>query len=171
MNTKEFKEKVISMTGRLYPMVARMLGNRAKAEDAIQEIMIKLWEQRRQIKDHPNLPAYIFLVARNYCLDLIKKKKPQETQYDAHTQFLTAEPDHNTLEWRELKKNIEDVLQSLPEKQREVMIMRDLDRMEFTEIAEVTNLRIDHIRVLLSRARKQVAEELKKSYSYGKGES
>lgn len=159
------------MTGRLYPMVARMLGNTANAEDAIQEIMIKLWEHRKQIKDHPNLPAFIFLTARNYCLDLIKKKKPQETQYDAHTQLLAAEPEPNSFEWRELKNLIEEVLKSLPEQQREVMIMRDLDGLEFREIAELTNLRIDHIRVLLSRARKQVAVELKKSYSYGKGKN
>lgn len=169
MKTKEFKDKVISMSERLYPMVARMLGSNANAEDAIQEIMIKLWECRRQIKNHPNLPAFIFLTARNYCLDLIKKKKPQENQYDAQTQLLASEPEHDSFEWRELKRNIEEVLESLPAQQREVMIMRDLDDMEFTEIAELTTLRVDHIRVLLSRARRQVAVELKKTYSYGKG--
>lgn len=66
------------MSERLYPMVARMLGSHANAEDAIQEIMIKLWEHRGQIKNHPNLPAFIFLTARNYCLDLIKRKNLQK---------------------------------------------------------------------------------------------
>ena len=170
MKTKEFKERVISMSERLYPMVSRMLGNTANAEDAIQEIMIKLWERRRQIKNHPNLPAFIFLTARNYCLDLIKKKKPPEDQYDAKTQLLASEPEHDTYEWQELKRNIEEVLEGLPEQQKEVMIMRDLDGMEFIEIAELTKLRVDHIRVLLSRARQQVAIELQKTYSYGKGD-
>jgi RNA polymerase sigma-70 factor (ECF subfamily) len=169
MKTKEFKERVISMTGRLYPMVARLLGNKENAEDAIQEVMIKLWERRKQLKNHPNLNAFIFLTARNYCLDLIKKKKLQQTQYDWQTQLLAAEPEHNTLEWRELKGLIEGLLKNLPAQQRQVIILRDLDGMEFTEIAAFTDLRIDHIRVLLSRARKQVATELKKTYSYGKG--
>ena len=168
MKTKEFKERVISMSERLYPMVSRMLGNAANAEDAIQEIMIKLWERRRQIKNHPNLPAFIFLTARNYCLDLIKKKKPPEDQFDPKTQLLASEPEHDTYEWQELKRNIEEVLEGLPEQQKEVMIMRDLDGMEFIEIAELTKLRVDHIRVLLSRARQQVAIELQKTYSYGK---
>lgn len=168
MKTKEFQERVISMSERLYPMVSRMLGNTTNAEDAIQEIMIKLWERRGQIKNHPNLSAFIFLTARNYCLDLIKKKKPPEDQYDTKTQLLASEPEHDTYEWQELKRNIEVVLEGLPEQQKEVMIMRDLDGMEFIEIAELTKLRVDHIRVLLSRARQQVAIELQKTYSYGK---
>ncbi|AKP54177.1 RNA polymerase sigma factor [Cyclobacterium amurskyense] len=170
MKTKEFQERVISMSERLYPMVSRMLGNTANAEDAIQEIMIKLWERRGQIKNHPNLSAFIFLTARNYCLDLIKKKKPPEDQYDAKTQLLASEPEHDTYEWQELKRNIEVILEGLPEQQKEVMIMRDLDGMEFIEIAELTKLRVDHIRVLLSRARQQVAIGLQKTYSYGKGD-
>ncbi|WP_339904892.1 RNA polymerase sigma factor [uncultured Cyclobacterium sp.] len=170
MKTEEFKNRVISMSERLYPMVARMLGSHANAEDAIQEIMIKLWERRKQIKNHPNLPGFIFLTAKNYCLDKIKKKTPTEDIYEAKHYEFPADQEQNSLEWKELKQLIEEIINRLPAQQREIIMMRDLDGLTFDEMAVLTTLRIDHIRVLLSRARKQVTKELQKSYSYGKGE-
>lgn len=158
------------MSERLYPMVARMLGNQANAEDAIQEIMIRLWERRKQIKNHPNLPGFIFLTAKNYCLDKIKKKTPKEDFYEAKHYEFPAGQEQNPLEWKELKQLIEEIINRLPAQQGEIIMMRDLDGLTFNEIAAITSLRIDHIRVLLSRARKQVAKELQKSYCYGKGE-
>ena len=76
MNTKDFKDKVVSLSERIYPMVVRMLGNKESAEDAVQEIMIKLWDKRGNLKNHPNITGFVFLTARNYCLDILKKKIP-----------------------------------------------------------------------------------------------
>ena len=67
MNKKEFRLKVFSLSEHLFPMVSRMLGNKANAEDAIQEIMMKLWLKRKQIGLHPNITGLVFLTARNYC--------------------------------------------------------------------------------------------------------
>ena len=75
MNSKDFKNNVLSLSDRIFPMVARMLGNDTDAKDAVQEIMIKLWDRRKQIGNHPSLTGFVFLTARNYCIDLLKKKK------------------------------------------------------------------------------------------------
>ena len=58
-------------------MVARMLGNKESAEDAVQEIMMKLWDKRRNLEKHPNITGFVFLTARNYCIDILKKKYPE----------------------------------------------------------------------------------------------
>lgn len=167
MNVAEFKQQVISLSDRLFPMVSRMLGGRINAEDAIQEIMIRLWDKRRQLKKHPNVPGFVFLTARNYCLDQLKKAKPDfDDTAGLHNACDTDKYGTDDLEWKELKILIGRIVQSLPDQQQKIITMRDLDGLEFQEIAVMTNLKVEHIRVLLSRARKQVALELKKIYSY-----
>lgn len=167
MKTKAFKDRVLSLTDRIFPMMARLLGSKTKAEDATQEIMMKLWVKRKQIENHPNLSGFVFTMARNYCLDSIKKKKLDIISADHQLLHLEADMGHGDFEWRELKALVDTILEQLPEQQKEIMTMRDIDGMEFTEIAEVTQLKIEHIRVLLSRARKQVATALKKIEDYG----
>lgn len=147
-------------------MVARLMGNEHKAADAMQEIMMKLWNKRNQIAQHPNIAGFVVLTARNYCLDLLKKKKSTELEIDAEFVELATEANEGELEWRELKTIVEKILSQLPLPQREAMLLRDIDGLEYAEIAETMNLKIDHIRVLLSRARKKVALELKTKYNY-----
>lgn len=167
MKTKAFKDKVLSLTDRIFPMTARLLGNSSKAEDATQEIMIKLWSKRKQIENHPNLKGFVFTTARNYCLDLLKKKGPQLVTADDHLNHLEAATGREEYEWNELKSTVEKILEQLPPQQKEVMILRDIDGLDFSEIAEVTQLKVEHVRVLVSRARKQVAATLKKMEDYG----
>lgn len=166
MGTKDFEDKVLSLSDRIYPMVARMLGNNGKAEDAVQEIMIKLWVRRKKIGNHPNIQGFVFLTARNYCLDLLKKKNPDFDSSYFQLISLVSETNQNQIEWKELSTIIGNLLKELPVQQCEVMMMRDIDGFEFTEIAAATNLKVEHVRVLLSRARKQVGNKLKNIYRY-----
>ena len=166
MSTKEFKDKVLSLSGRIFPMVGRMLENHENAEDAVQEIMIKLWDRRKQIEKHPNITGFVLLTARNYCIDLLKKKTPKMDSSDLQLKVLISEAIDSQIEWQELIGIVESLLEELPEQQREVMMLRDIDGFEFAEIAAATNLKVEHVRVLLSRARKQVSVKLKNIYSY-----
>jgi len=170
MSTKDFEDRVLSLSERIFSMVSRMLGNRENAEDAVQEIMLKLWDQRRKIENHPNIHGFVFLTARNYCLDLLKKKNPNIDSSDIAMKMIASETSQYQLEWRELNKIIETLLEKLPAQQREIIVMRDFDGFEFSEIAAITNLTVEHVRVLLSRARKQVCMKLKNIYSYEQGD-
>ncbi|TGV00491.1 RNA polymerase sigma factor [Flavivirga rizhaonensis] len=171
MNKTEFKLKVFSLSEHLFPMVSRMLGNNTNAEDAIQEIMMKLWVKRKQIGQHPNITGFVFLTARNYCIDLMRKKRLEIDDSSLQLEILKSENGQEQLEWKELNLNtiIKKIVKSLPEQQREVIIMRDLDGYEFIEIAAATQLKVEHVRVLLSRARKQISIKLEKAYSYERG--
>lgn len=146
-------------------MVYRMLGNKEDAHDAVQEVMLKLWDKRKQLNNHPNVTGFVLLTARNHCLDLLKKRHPL---FVNAADYESADH-HNSqkeIEWKELNGIIREMLMELPESQREVLAMRDLDGLEFSEIADSTGLKIEHVRVLLSRARKQIGSKLKKIYSY-----
>ena len=147
-------------------MARRMLGNNESAEDAVQEIMLKLWDRRKKIGNHPNISGFVILTARNHCLDLLKKKNPDFDSSDYQLKMLVSDMNQNQAEWKELTTIIENLLKELPAQQAEVMMMRDIDGFEFIEIAAATKLKIEHVRVLLSRARKQVSAKLKNIYSY-----
>lgn len=170
MNKTDFKLKVFSLSERLYPMVARMLGNSGNTEDAIQDIMMKLWGKRKHLEHHPNITGFVFLTARNYCIDMLRKKKQTVDDATPFLQVLKSGEDHKGIEWKELNHIIKNVLQTLPEQQQDVFIMRDIDGCEFVEIAAVMQIKIEHARVLLSRARKQIGIALEKTYSYERGQ-
>ena len=118
------------------------------------------------MENHPNVPGFVFLTARNYCFDLLKKNRIKIDSDSSKLQIVKEPTSQNEMEWEELTKIIESLLEKIPEQQREVMLMRDFDGLEFTEIAAALQLKIGHVRVLLSRARKQVGRHLKNTYSY-----
>lgn len=145
-------------------MAARMLGNEEDAKDAVQEIMIKLWKSKNQFKGHPNLDGFVFLTARNHCLDRLKKKNPEQP-YSIYQEKIPQEyQDH--LEYIEVYSFVQEIIKKLPDNQKEVMVLYDIDGLEFEEIAAIVGLKIEHVRVLLSRGRKTVREELNKIYNY-----
>ena len=55
MTEKEFKNKVLSLSGRIFPMAVRLLGDTEEARDSVQDVMIKLWKKRKQFVNHPNI--------------------------------------------------------------------------------------------------------------------
>lgn len=170
MNTNEFKNKVLSLSDRLFPMIARLLGNNENAQDAVQVIMMKLWDKRKQIGKHPNVAGFVFLTARNYCLDMLKKKNHEIEDSELMIQFLdSGRTVAEELEQKELNSLIQEIITTLPVQQRDVIILREIDGLDFNEISEITDLKVEHIRVLLSRARKTIGVELKKIYSYEQG--
>jgi RNA polymerase sigma-70 factor (ECF subfamily) len=168
MNSKDFKQKIFSLSERLFPMVSRILGNHANAEDAIQEIMMKLWVKRKKIDNHPNISGFVFLTARNYCFDILKKKRLQMDEYSIDFKVTTTENVQQQLEWKELNILVKEMLKKLPEQQGTILMMRDMDGYEFHEIATITKLKVEHIRVLLSRARKQLKIALQETYSHAR---
>ena len=166
MGTKEFEDKIIALSDRIYPMVARMLGSQESAEDAVQEIMIKLWDRRKKIGNHPNISGFVVLTARNYCLDLLKRKHPLMESSDKESAKLKEDSGQHGIERKELSAIVKSLLDELPKQQSEVLVMRDFDGLEFTEIATAIDLKVEHVRVLLSRARKQISKKLENIYSY-----
>ncbi len=166
MQTQEFQQKVLVLTHRVYPMVARMLGNDQEAEDGIQEIMLRLWKKRRQLKKHPNIPGFVFLTARNYCLDVLRKQSRIEELPHVEEIGLEDHCQSEVLEKSEVMHVLDACIRELPEQQREVIIWRDFDGLSYVEIAELSGLKVESIRVVLSRARKQVKQTLQKVYNY-----
>ncbi len=166
MKDQTFQEQLISLSDTIYPMVYRLLNDESLACDAVQDVIIKLWDRRKQLSNHPNIVGYALLTARNHCLDKLKEKHPDQISIESTMMVKSNHSGHEGLELSELVQIIQVILEKVPENQREVMVMRDLDGYEFEEISAALDLPITHLRVLLSRARKTVRIELQKIYSY-----
>lgn len=168
MTSSEFKDKIISLSPRIYPMVARMLQSEEDARDAIQEIMYRLWKSRKKLASHPNCSAYVFLTARNYCLDQLKSRKMFE-EIDSIIEYnITKSRDQ--FEDKESSVLIKKIIEELPDKQKTTVVLRDIDGLEFNEIEALTGEKIENIRVHLSRARKSIGKKLTEIYEYEYGE-
>lgn len=165
MTEKDFKIKVLPLSSLVYPMAKRLLKTEDAAYEAIQTVMVKLWENRTKLNNCDNIKAFVFRVTRNTCLDELKRKKATSIEEQGQTEVAlkSYQLEYDDKEAVELVRHI---IEKLPNSQREVLQMRDIDCLEFSEIAEILSTDIAYIRVLLSRARKKVKEKMEKIYAY-----
>lgn len=166
MTTEEFKNKVIPYSVKLYPMIFRILKNEEETRDTLQELMLKLWNKRTELDQCTNLSAYIITIAKNYSFDLLKKKRPLVIGENDEYKILNIAENGIDPEKQEKYEHVHKTIEKLPEKLRTVIQMRDIDGFSFEEIKEMTGFEITHIRVILSRARLKVKQEVEKIYDY-----
>jgi RNA polymerase sigma-70 factor, ECF subfamily len=168
MTTEDFKTRMLPYARKLYPMVKRLLGNEEEVRDALQEVMIKLWNKREFLEGCQNQGGYILTVARNYCFDLMKKQKTRTVEsLDEAGISIPASPEDP--DSREKWEHVHRIVENLPPKYREILQLREMDGFSFEEIHELTGLEMPYIRVLLSRSRMKVKEEMEKIYNYERG--
>lgn len=170
MTTEEFKNKVIPYSVKLYPMIFRILKNEEETRDALQELMLKLWNKRTDLKKCNNLQAYIITSAKNYSFDLLKRKRPIALEEKEEYKILNIEEKGIDLEDREKYEYVQKTIEKLPENFKTVIQLRDIDGFTFEEIKEITGFEVAHIRVILSRARMKVKQEVEKIYNYDESE-
>ena len=169
MTTEEFKNKVIPFSRKLYPMIKRILKDEEETRDALQDLMLKLWNKRHDLDKCENTRAYVITVGRNYSFDLLKKKRPLVMGEKEEYRLLNIEAGDINPEIKEKYEYVHKVIENLPEKYREVIQYRDIDGFSFDEIKELTGFEVTYIRVILSRARMKVKQEVEKIYNYEVG--
>jgi len=166
MTTEEFKNTVIPFSRKLYPMLFRILRDEEETRDALQDLMVKLWNKREELKNCNNPSAYVFTMARNLSFDLLKKRRPMRMDENDDRKMMLLKSE-DAIEARERMEHVRRIIGQLPDKYREVINLRDIDGLEFDEIKEMTGHEVPYIRVLLSRARQKVKDEVEKTYDYG----
>ncbi|MCB9081387.1 MAG: sigma-70 family RNA polymerase sigma factor [Lewinellaceae bacterium] len=161
MQPDAFTHIVNQLKDKLFRLALRWLPDVAEAEDAVQEVFIKLWQQRDNLKEVQNLEAWSVRMTRNLCIDKLRARKmPQGEWYpgfDLPDQTLGA--DHQ-LAGAETIQDIRRLMQHLPDKQRQVMELRDLEDYSYQEICEALGISLSQVKINLFRARQQLREAL-----------
>ncbi|NND62569.1 MAG: RNA polymerase sigma factor [Flavobacteriaceae bacterium] len=166
MKQNEFLAIVLPFKDKLYRLAKRLLVSSEEAEDAVQEVFLKLWKSRQKIADYKNPEAFAVTMTKNYCLDRLKSKQASNLKI-VHSNFQNGDNVQRTVEANDGVQLVFKIMETLPEKQRIVLQLRDVEQFEFKEIAEMLDSNETAIRVTLSRARKAVREQLIKQYNYG----
>jgi len=172
MVASDFKIKVLPLSRKLLKITVRFLKNEEEGQDVVQDIMLKLWQKREELDGISNIEAYAVQMIRNRCLDILRKKKVIFIDEEAESQIEEITPDiHSQIELSEASGQIKTLIRRLNGLQRQVMELRDIEQLSYKEIAEITNLKVNAIRVNLSRARKKVRNEFLKMNSDGNEKS
>ncbi|GLB50034.1 DNA-directed RNA polymerase sigma-70 factor [Neptunitalea sp. Y10] len=151
----------------MFRLAKRLLVSKEEAEDATQEVLLKLWKSSERIETYKSVEAFAMTMTKNYCLDRLKSKqaghlKLVHSNYQDESVSLQRKVENvDSLEW------MQRILTTLPEQQRMILQLRDIEQYEFEEIAEMMDMNQSAIRTALSRARKTVRESLIKTHNYG----
>ncbi len=167
MNQNEFIKLVSPFKDKLFRLAKRLLVSVEEAEDATQEVLVKLWLKNDGLDKYNSVEALAMTMTKNFCLDQLKSKRATNMTL-VHSNYSSNEAslqqkleDKDSLNW------VEKIVNELPEQQRLIVQMRDIEQYEFEEIAKILEMNETAIRVALSRARKTIREFMTKKHNYG----
>lgn len=169
MQQSEFLNVVMPFKDKLFRLAKRLLVSREEAEDATQEILLKLWAKNESMEKYKNVEAFAMTMTKNFCLDRLKSKqagnlKLVHSNYQEKGSLLQKQIEaKDSISW------VERIMEELPEQQKMVLQLRDVEEYDYDEIAEMLDMKPTAVRVALSRARKTVREKLVQKHSYGIG--
>jgi RNA polymerase sigma factor (sigma-70 family) len=166
LEQKEFLDTILPCKDTLYRLAKRLLVSSDEAEDAVQEVFLKLWKGRDKIDNYRSPEAFAVTMTKNYCLDRLKSRQASNLKI-VHSNYKNSDNIERTIEGNEGVELVTKIMQTLPEKQKMIMQLRDIEQFEFAEISQMLEINETAIRVSLSRARKVVREQLIKQYNYG----
>ena len=167
MNQNDFLLLVNPFKDKVFRLAKRLLVSTEEAEDATQEVLVKLWNKNGNLKDVSSVEAFAMTMTKNYCLDQLKAKRTGNLKI-VHTNYVDREAsldkkmeDLDSLNW------VEKIMEQLPVQQRLIIQMRDIEQYEFEEMAKIMEMNESAIRVALSRARKTIRDYMTKTHNYG----
>ena len=167
MRQSEFLNIVMPFKDKLYRMAKRLLVSSEEAEDATQEVLLKLWGKKEQMSKYKNVEAFAMTMTKNYCLDRLKSKQSSNLTL-VHSNYKDERTSlQRQVEVEDSIQRMHKIIENLPEQQKMVIQLRDIEQYEYEEIAEMLDMKPTAIRVALSRARKEVRKELIKQHNYG----
>ncbi|MDB4851534.1 RNA polymerase sigma factor [Flavobacteriaceae bacterium] len=167
MNQSDFLKVVFPFKDKVFRLSKRLLTSTEEAEDATQELLFKLWKNRDKIASYRNTEAFAMTMTKNYCYDRLKSKQASNLTL-IHSNYKEKETSlENKLEYIDSVDRVHLLINNLPDQQKLIIQLRDIEQYDFEEICEMVNMKPTAVRVSLSRARKTIREQLTKQHNYG----
>lgn len=159
MSQERFKAEILPIRDKLFHIAQKILVEEGEAEDAVQEVLLKLWHTRDSLEKYESPAAFATTVTKNHCLDRLKVKNRQESLDESYSTRAGTDNPYLQLERKNTEEVIRRIIERLPQLQQAIIRMKDMEEYELEEIAEITGTKVESVRVNLSRARKKVREE------------
>ena len=164
---RRFRKLCEEHRDRIFTFARYYLGNREDAEDATQEVLLRLWDNWREV-EAGRLPGWITRVTRNACLDALRRRKSYRSVVSGEDGTEVVERTSGgdpgpevAVEAKEFRERLERALETLPEAYRSVVVLREIQGMKYDEIGAALGLPLNTVKVYLHRGRRALREELR----------
>lgn len=168
MQEISFRDDILPLKDKLFRLALRITFDRAEAEDVVQDTMIRVWNKREEWTQFGSIEAYCLTVAKNLAIDRSQKKETQNVELTPEMEEESeASGPYDQLINNERMSIIHRLINELPEKQRLIMQLRDIEGESYKEIAKILNLTEEQVKVNLFRARQKVKQRYLEIDEYG----
>lgn len=169
MQDIDFRYDLLPLKNKLFRLALRITLDSAEAEDVTSDTLIRVWNKREELKAVDSIEAYCMTVCRNLALDRREKKEAQNLSLEANEMDATDNsytPDEQ-LEHDERLRKVHELFNQLPERQRTIMQLRDIEEKPYKEIAAIMGVSEEVVKVTLFRARQSIRKQYEKIENYG----
>lgn len=162
----DLRTDILPLKNKLFRLALRITLDRAEAEDVVQETIIKVWNRREEWDQIENIEAFCLTVCRNLAVDKTRRQ-PFLSLDDATPNsiptpsLLTPHPEEQAVQ-RDRIRLVRRLIDSLPEKQRSCMQLRDVEEKSYRDIAQILGITEEQVKVNIFRARQAIRERLQK---------
>lgn len=168
MHTISFREDILPLKDKLFRLALRITFDRAEAEDIVQDTLIRVWNKRDEWQQMDSIEAYCLAIARNLAIDRSQKMESQNLELTPETQEMPdAKMPDQLMEQNEQLSIIHRLINELPEKQRSILQLRDIEGKNYKEIAVILGLTEEQVKVNLFRARQRIRLKYNEINDYG----
>ncbi|MCE2742101.1 MAG: RNA polymerase sigma factor [Fluviicola sp.] len=155
MTAKEYNLSVDEYSDNIFRFALKHLKNEMSAKDIVQETFTKVWIKHEEVS-FEKVKSYLFTTAYHAIIDWIRKE-----QKSGDIEKTNADTRSSSMENFDLQEVLDEALKTLPEIQKTVVLLRDYEGYNYTEIAEITNLNESQVKVYIFRARKALQEYIR----------
>jgi len=170
MKKISFRNDILPLKNELYRLALRITLNPAEAEDIVQETLIRVWNRRDKWDELESIEAFCLTICRNIALDKLKRAENQnqslQNEHDTPDSSYASNPEEQALQ-RDRIQLLRRLIDSLPEKQRSCMQLRDFEGKSYKEIATILAISEEQVKVNIFRARQAVKQKFNKTENYG----
>lgn len=147
---------------RVYKFSYSILKSKEESENLMQDVFLNLWENRYKVEKDSSIKSYIFTITYNSAISIIRKKvrESQFIEYLKSLQEITEDPVNVELEYNELTSKLDEIINTLPQRQKEVYLLHRLETLKYSDIAERLHISVNTVENHMSRALKTIRKKL-----------
>lgn len=158
------------MKNVLYRLALRITMNKEEAEDVVQDTLMKVWDRRDSWQNIESIEAFSLTICRNVALDKVKRSSWSNESLDqvgVEPQASASATPYKRAEQRDMLDMVRRIVDSLPEKQKTCMQLRDFEGKTYKDIAQVMSISEEQVKVNIYRARQAVKQKFNENADYG----
>lgn len=163
MKEINFTRDVLPLKDRLFRLALRTTLDRAESEDIVQETLLRIWDMRDEWREIDSIEAYATTICRRLAIDATKKAARQNVTLDEQRDATPAgTTPYEQLDAKQRLHIVRQLLDTLPEQQRAIMLLRDIEGHTYQEIGQTLGLSESQVKVYLFRARQKIKKQFAK---------